>query len=115
MRNATDTVPDSDDWVVEDFYFGNAVWPTDASWRSRGIELQYLVEREIHSFREFPDETHPTVLSEIESIKESFEPPLVDCFNKVIGDTLFFHGWLDKTDDPSARGRYEQDKKGAWK
>ena len=39
MENSEET-----EWIVENFYFGNAVSPSDATWRHRGTTYQVRLE-----------------------------------------------------------------------
>jgi len=35
---------DESGWIVENFYFGNAVWPSDRTWQHRGLTYQVYFE-----------------------------------------------------------------------
>jgi hypothetical protein len=104
-------ITEIDGWKVESFYFGNATWPSDSEWRTKGNQLQVRVEREVMEYQGNPD--IPEIAKVIEEFKRYYldvttkEYPPREGFNE--RGAFFVIGWWDRTGDLKALANYRQD------
>lgn len=88
------------DWLEEEFYFGNAVYPSSAIWRSRDGVYQFRVEREVSDLRA--------------ARAVAAETGMLDPETSQVGDHLFVHGYFEYEDQDVAKRQYERDKQDGW-
>lgn len=94
---------DEDNWTYEFFYFGNAVWPSDATWRHDGDRYQYMVELDhANSF-----EDAAVLWTYFSSDARLLEPTFHKDRNS--GTIRGLHVWVD-----AQAVDYLQDRKAAW-
>jgi len=90
-----------DKWTMVWFYFGNASWPSDATWRYRNDEYQVLFET--------------ACPSEQTAQQDANQYKLIEPFTSVYGDgheayfKVYLHGWM-----PSSKENFEEDKAAGW-
>ncbi len=119
MSTATTSVSASSvsgGWVEEFFYFGNAVWPSDATWRTRGDELQERVSIYIDSFSGDPESeaVWDEVLEKVLAFEQKWGA-LLDTEPLLIGDHMYVIGWWDATGNADYRQKYLDDKRDGMK
>lgn len=94
---------DENNWTYEFFYFGNGVWPSDATWRHDGDRYEYQVE--LGSVNSFEDAAVLwTYLSDDERL---LEPTFYS--NKSTGTIKGLHVWV-----ASSKADYLEDRRVAW-
>jgi len=114
--------PDADGWIEEFYYFGNANWPSDATYRRKGDVLQCRVEMQIH-LEAKDDDGSKTYLGSAEKVADFLQKYVDVKFH--VGDgyevnpayggghvppNLFIIGWVDWS-TPEQLKRYEEDKR----
>jgi len=91
----------AEDWKYELFYYGNASWPSDSTWRSRGDEHHVLIEIERVSSLEDAE-----VLWSYYSERGWLEPFYSE--HKKFPELRWLHAWK-----PSTEEYYRQASRGA--
>lgn len=103
-------ITEVDGWTVENFYFGNAVWPSYADWRTKGNQLQLRVENQVMEYR--GDATIPEIAEAIAEWKTKYHDVTTSVYPPK-GESqgaFFVLGWWDCSGDLEALEQYQRDK-----
>jgi hypothetical protein len=107
------------EWTIEEFYFGNAVYPSYVTYRTCGDRLQVRDELEM---RLSEDDGH--YLADVDKLPD-FTARHVDCqvmllksmsigTEKLCIPALYLIGWRELTTEEEKKF-YERDKRAAWR
>lgn len=105
------------DWIIEIYYFGSAVWPSDVTYRTSGERIQSKVEREISLARtavagQF--QADPGKITEFLSHYEDCSFLVTDSYEMEGGDRAQPHirlaGWQELS-TAADKAEYEADKR----
>lgn len=108
------------EWIVEEFYFGSATYPSEATYRHCDGCLQKRVERSILLLSINGTNKYTAGVDNVIEFKAN----ATDCEYLLMGGCettdgrrvppyLYLIGWKEIT-DKAGRELYEKDKKGAW-
>lgn len=110
----------SNDWIEEFFYFGNACWPSDATYRHNGDKLQVKVELPVKLNETEKRNFSSTVNEKIENFIQEYIDVEFVVFNGYkatnspnqpnVPPSLFIIGWYDISTKEGWK-QYELDKK----